>query len=164
MTAGEARLGARAADAIRAAIRLAGGREVCFTGTVDAEGVVQGARPVARGDARSVLALPGFARRGEMLVHNHPSGLLEPSNADAAPSASSVPAKGVNMLALAMKMVPCVPVLMLVPVKPVAASPANDAVVLIAPVLMLPFAESRPILPRALIAPVLTAPSPLMPT
>ena len=82
VTAGEARLGTRAADAIRAAIRLAGGREVCFTGTVDAEGVVQGARPVARGDARSVLALPGFARRGEMLVHNHPSGLLEPSNAD----------------------------------------------------------------------------------
>ncbi|MHB1312092.1 MAG: helicase C-terminal domain-containing protein [Gemmatimonadaceae bacterium] len=82
VTAGEARLGTRAADAIRAAIRLAGGREVCFTGTVDTAGVVQGARPVARGDARSVLALPGFARRGEMLLHNHPSGLLEPSGAD----------------------------------------------------------------------------------
>ena len=31
---------------------------------------------------RSVLALPGFAERGEMLVHNHPSGVLEPSDAD----------------------------------------------------------------------------------
>lgn len=82
MTAGEARLGARASDAIRAAIRLAGGREVCFVGTVDGEGIVQGARVVARGDARSVLALPGFAKRGELLVHNHPSGLLEPSSAD----------------------------------------------------------------------------------
>ncbi len=82
MTAGEARLSARASDAIRAAIRLAGGREVCFVGTVDAEGKVQGARVVARGDARSVLALPGFAKRGELLVHNHPSGLLEPSSAD----------------------------------------------------------------------------------
>lgn len=37
---------------------------------------------VARGDVRSVLALPGFAQRGEMLLHNHPSGILEPSGAD----------------------------------------------------------------------------------
>ncbi|HEY4305965.1 MAG TPA: helicase C-terminal domain-containing protein [Gemmatimonadaceae bacterium] len=44
--------------------------------------MVQTARVVARGDAVSVLALPGFASRGEMLVHNHPSGLLEPSNPD----------------------------------------------------------------------------------
>jgi ATP-dependent DNA helicase DinG len=29
-----------------------------------------------------VLALPGFAVRGEMLVHNHPSGILEASNPD----------------------------------------------------------------------------------
>jgi len=82
VTTGEARLGSRAADAIRAAIRLAGGREVCFMGTMDGEGIVQGARAVARGDARCVLALPGFAKRGELLVHNHPSGLLEPSGAD----------------------------------------------------------------------------------
>jgi ATP-dependent DNA helicase DinG len=77
-----ARLTAPAASAIRAAIRLAGGREVCFACTVDSEGIVQTARVVARGDAVSVLALPGFASRGEMLVHNHPSGLLEPSNPD----------------------------------------------------------------------------------
>ena len=67
---------------MRAAIRLAGGREVCFVCTLDEEGVVQTARVVARGDVGSVLALPGFARRGEMLLHNHPSGLLEPSGAD----------------------------------------------------------------------------------
>ena len=29
-----------------------------------------------------VLALPGVARRGEMLLHNHPSGRLDPSTAD----------------------------------------------------------------------------------
>jgi ATP-dependent DNA helicase DinG len=67
---------------MRAAIRLAGGREVCFVSTLDEEGVVQTARVVARGDVGSVLALPGFARRGEMLLHNHPSGVLEPSGAD----------------------------------------------------------------------------------
>ena len=67
---------------MRAAIRLAGGREVCFVCAVDDDGVVRTARVVARGDVESVLALPGFAQRGEMLVHNHPSGLLEPSGAD----------------------------------------------------------------------------------
>ena len=67
---------------MRAAIRLAGGRAVCFVCTVDEEGTVTSARVVARGDVKSVLALPGVAERGEMLVHNHPSGLLEPSGAD----------------------------------------------------------------------------------
>src|SRR3712207_1441916 len=78
------RLSPTAALTIRGAIRLAGGREVCFVGTVDDDNVVQSARPVARGDAERVLALPGFAERGEMLLHNHPSGNLEPSHADLA--------------------------------------------------------------------------------
>ena len=77
-----ARLTVGAANAIRSAIRLAGGREVCFVCTIDDDGVLQTARVAARGDVRSVLALPGFANRGELLVHNHPSGWLEPSGAD----------------------------------------------------------------------------------
>jgi ATP-dependent DNA helicase DinG len=77
-----ARLNSAAANAIRAAIRLAGGREVCFACSLDSNGAVNTARVVARGDIRSVLALPGFANKGEMLVHNHPSGLLEPSAPD----------------------------------------------------------------------------------
>ena len=67
---------------MRATIRLAGGREVCFVAQVDEEGVVRTVRAVSRGDARSVLALSGVAQRGEMLLHNHPSGNLEPSPAD----------------------------------------------------------------------------------
>ena len=39
-------------------------------------------RAVARGTVDCVLALPGVASRGEMLLHNHPSGVLEPSGAD----------------------------------------------------------------------------------
>ena len=70
------------AKAMRATIALAGGNEVCFVCSVDDDGVLTAARPVARGDVRSVLALPGFAQRGEMLVHNHPSGVLDPSDAD----------------------------------------------------------------------------------
>jgi ATP-dependent DNA helicase DinG len=84
-TGGErTRLALSVSSAIRAAIRLAGGREVCFVGTVDHTGVIQSARVVARGRPEQVLALPGFARRGEILIHNHPSGVLEPSNADLA--------------------------------------------------------------------------------
>ena len=66
------RLGKVPAKAMRTAIALAGGNEVCFACQVSDEGVITGARPVARGDVTSVLALPGFAQRGEMLVHNHP--------------------------------------------------------------------------------------------
>lgn len=76
------RLHPKAAAAIRAAIRLAGGNEVCFACGLDENGTVDTARVVARGDVESVLALPGFAQRGEMLVHNHPSGILSPSEAD----------------------------------------------------------------------------------
>src|ERR1700682_4571077 len=80
--ASQSRLAKPAAAGVRAGLRLAGGREVCFVSTLDDDGVVRTARVVARGDVASVLALPGFARRGEMLLHNHPSGLLEPSGAD----------------------------------------------------------------------------------
>ncbi len=76
------RLAPTAARAIKTAIALAGGREVCFACQVDANELIVSARAVARGDSNSVLALPGFARRGEMLVHNHPSGNLEPSGPD----------------------------------------------------------------------------------
>ena len=79
---GETRLARAAAAAIRTTIRLAGGNEVCFVAAVDEAGMITTARAVARGDVRSVLALPGIAERGEMLLHNHPSGLLEPSDAD----------------------------------------------------------------------------------
>ncbi len=79
---GEERIARGAAAAIRTAIRLAGGNEVCFVATLDADGLITAARVVSRGDVRSVLALPGVAQRGDMLVHNHPSGLLEPSEAD----------------------------------------------------------------------------------
>ena len=71
-----------AAAAMRAAISLTGGREVCFVCGLDSRGVIQSARVVSRGGIASVLALPGVAARGEMLVHNHPSGELSPSDAD----------------------------------------------------------------------------------
>ena len=63
-------------------IAAAGGREVSFAAEVDRDGVITGARVVARGTVDMVLALPGMACRGEMMLHNHPSGYLSPSQAD----------------------------------------------------------------------------------
>ena len=63
-------------------IAAAGGREVSFVAEVDRDGVVTAARAVARGTVDMVLALPGTASRGEMLLHNYPSGHLSPSPAD----------------------------------------------------------------------------------
>jgi ATP-dependent DNA helicase DinG len=63
-------------------ISQAGGREVSFVAEMDRDGVVTGARAVARGTPDMVLALAGGAHRGEVLLHNHPSGVLEPSVAD----------------------------------------------------------------------------------
>ena len=63
-------------------IARAGGREICFVASVDGTGTITAARPVARGTADEVLALPGASARGEMVLHNHPDGDLEPSIAD----------------------------------------------------------------------------------
>ena len=63
-------------------IALAGGREVSFVAEVGPDGVITAVRTVARGTVDEVLALPGVAQRGEMLLHNHPAGVLEPSQAD----------------------------------------------------------------------------------
>jgi len=76
----------RLSDEVRAVlaaeIAAAGGREVCFVCSVDERGQVVDARAVARGTAGMVLALPGIAQRGELVLHNHPGGNLEPSPAD----------------------------------------------------------------------------------
>ena len=87
MKLSEARISA-AATALRAAeIRAAGGREVSFVADLDEAGVVTTVRAVARGTVQMVLALPGAARQGQMMLHNHPSGELEPSEPDLAVAA-----------------------------------------------------------------------------
>jgi ATP-dependent DNA helicase DinG len=69
-------------ETLRREIEAADGNEVSFVATLDAAGALTGVRAVARGTVDCVLALPGVARRGEMLLHNHPSGRLEPSMPD----------------------------------------------------------------------------------
>jgi ATP-dependent DNA helicase DinG len=67
---------------LKAEIAAAHGREVSFVVRPDPNGLIVDARVVARGTVDAVLALPGAADRGEILLHNHPSGVLEPSGAD----------------------------------------------------------------------------------
>jgi ATP-dependent DNA helicase DinG len=79
-------LSERIAPGIRAylasEISAAGGREVSFLAEIDRDGVITAARVAARGRVDMVLALPAAASRGQILLHNHPSGVLEPSAAD----------------------------------------------------------------------------------
>ena len=76
------RLTAAARALLQQEIAAAHGREVSFVVRADPNGTLTDARVVARGTVDAVLALPGAAQRGEMLIHNHPSGFLEPSGAD----------------------------------------------------------------------------------
>jgi ATP-dependent DNA helicase DinG len=71
-----------AAAELRAAIADAGFNEVFAAGKLDAQGLVAEIIVGARGGTSSVPAVAGFLDRGDVLIHNHPSGQLEPSDAD----------------------------------------------------------------------------------
>jgi ATP-dependent DNA helicase DinG len=76
------RLAPEAAERIREEIARAGGREVCFLASVTAERQVVDPRAVARGNYDAVIAAAFDEPQGGVMIHNHPSGLLEPSAAD----------------------------------------------------------------------------------
>ena len=76
------KLEVRSAARIRAEIRHAGGNEVCFVAAVAADGTVSDPRVLARGNQRAVLAAARDAEPGSLIIHNHPSGDLTPSDAD----------------------------------------------------------------------------------
>lgn len=84
-----------AAAELRATIVNAGYNEVFAAGKLDEKGLVAGIEVGARGDSSSVPAIAGFLDRGDVLVHNHPSGFLTPSDADLA-IASRVGENGVG--------------------------------------------------------------------
>lgn len=71
-----------AARRIKAEITKAKGNEVCFVASVDEDGGVGEPKVVARGHKAAVLAAVRDAVPGQLVLHNHPSGALEPSGAD----------------------------------------------------------------------------------
>ncbi|MSR19426.1 MAG: helicase [Gemmatimonadetes bacterium] len=75
-------LAREAAAKIRDEISRAGGREVCFLADVDEGRVVRDPRAVARGSFAAVLVAARDAPAGGVMLHNHPGGVLEPSEAD----------------------------------------------------------------------------------
>ena len=73
-----------AADALRDAIAEASGQEVFCVGNSDADGLVRSVTIAARGNHREVPVLAPYVEGADLLIHNHPSGRLEPSGADLA--------------------------------------------------------------------------------
>ncbi|MFC1660882.1 helicase C-terminal domain-containing protein, partial [Gemmatimonadota bacterium] len=77
----------QAAEFIRAEISRAGGKEVSFLVAVGEGRVLEAPRAVSRGNRSAVLVAAKGAPIGSVVLHNHPSGNLEPSEADLAVAA-----------------------------------------------------------------------------
>ncbi|MEM7008997.1 MAG: helicase C-terminal domain-containing protein [Thermodesulfobacteriota bacterium] len=69
-------------SSIQKAIKDASGNEVFFVGSFSDDKVIEEVAVVARGNDYSVPAVIESASPGEVVIHNHPSGNLTPSNQD----------------------------------------------------------------------------------
>jgi len=76
------RISEGARDLIVSQIDASGGNEVFFVGHLDGEGLVTEVRALARGNDESVPAPVAEAQAGDVVIHNHPAGILVPSGAD----------------------------------------------------------------------------------
>ena len=75
-------ISAKAMEDMRLEISESGGNEVFFRGIPDGEGLVSAVEVIARGNSSSVAALLNMMRKNEVIIHNHPSGVLIPSDED----------------------------------------------------------------------------------
>jgi ATP-dependent DNA helicase DinG len=76
------RITAGAAERMRAEIGEVGGREVFFAGRVNEAGLVYEVRVCARGHKEAVPAFVELASDADVVLHNHPSGEVAPSEGD----------------------------------------------------------------------------------
>ena len=67
---------------IRDVVGKAGGNEVFLVGRLNNEQVVTDVDVYAMGNKRAVPAIIKEARYGDVIIHNHPEGILDPSDAD----------------------------------------------------------------------------------
>ncbi|MEI7815697.1 MAG: DEAD/DEAH box helicase, partial [Desulfuromonadales bacterium] len=67
---------------MRHEIKQAKGNEVFFIGSTNVDGIIYEAEAIARGTKVAVPAIITRASGGDVVIHNHPSGDLEPSSAD----------------------------------------------------------------------------------
>jgi ATP-dependent DNA helicase DinG len=63
-------------------VKEAGGNEVFWAGRINEAGIIISVTVGSRGNEDSVIVNSNTAREGHVLIHNHPSGYLEPSDAD----------------------------------------------------------------------------------
>jgi ATP-dependent DNA helicase DinG len=76
------RITAGAAESMRAEIDEVGGREVFFAGRLNDAGLVCEVRVCARGHQEAVPAFVELASDADVVLHNHPSGNVAPSESD----------------------------------------------------------------------------------
>ncbi|MBN1412347.1 MAG: DEAD/DEAH box helicase [Spirochaetales bacterium] len=76
------RLSPSVITAIHSDIVEASGNEIFIIGSCDVDGIVAEVKTVARGDSGSVPALRSYSEKGDVVMHNHPSGNLSPSEND----------------------------------------------------------------------------------
>ena len=74
------KISAKACAFMRAEIADADGAEVFFVGAANEDGFVEGVAVASRGNDEEVLSVD-FSE-ADVLIHNHPSGVLKPSEAD----------------------------------------------------------------------------------
>jgi len=72
----------KARKKIKGQIKEANGNEVFFVATVGEDKVIDHVSVIARGNDYSVPAIIDSAKSGDVVVHNHPSGNLTPSDQD----------------------------------------------------------------------------------
>ncbi|MBQ6566604.1 MAG: DEAD/DEAH box helicase family protein, partial [Treponema sp.] len=71
-------------ESMRQDVEDACGNEVFWAGRIDEDGIVTSVQVGSRGNENSVIVNRSTARAGHVLIHNHPSGNLAPSDADQA--------------------------------------------------------------------------------
>ncbi len=72
-------------DAIKSvveSIELNNGSEIFFLGVLNSDGIVNYVEPLAYGNKNAVPVVSSAAKPGNVIIHNHPNGVMEPSDAD----------------------------------------------------------------------------------
>ena len=78
----DSRISAECRNQMKKEIEMAGGNEVFFRGIPNEELVITQFEVLARGNEKSVPAVLKNMKKEEVIIHNHPSGYLFPSDAD----------------------------------------------------------------------------------
>ncbi|MDF1535545.1 MAG: helicase C-terminal domain-containing protein [bacterium] len=91
----EERISGEIREMIAWEIEDSGGNELFLLGRLDDDGLVRDVQILARGNAKAVPANALPARQGDVVIHNHPGGILVPSEADLS-IASSLGSQGIG--------------------------------------------------------------------